>query len=59
MKANNISNRQLAFEIGTSESDIRRMLNAERNPGYLKLHKIATVLNITVAELISEFPKTF
>lgn len=43
---------QLAFEINTSESNIRRIEKGQINVGIITLNKIAEVFNISLSELV-------
>ena len=47
-----LSKVQLAFEINTSESNIRRIEKGQINVGILTLKKLAASLNVTLVELI-------
>jgi transcriptional regulator with XRE-family HTH domain len=51
MKNQGVNNTQLAFELGTSESAVRRILKGEVSVGYLNLHYIAIALNLSVSQL--------
>lgn len=46
-----LSRRQLAFEVGTDEKHIRLIEKGEINTGILLAHKIATALNIKLSKL--------
>lgn len=43
---------QLAFEINTSESNIRRIEKGQINVGIITLNKIAEVFNVSLSELV-------
>ncbi len=43
---------QLAFEISTSESNIRRIEKGQINVGVITLNKIAEVFNISLSDLV-------
>lgn len=47
----NLSKVQLAFEINTSESNIRRIEKGQVNVGIVTLLKIADALDITISDL--------
>lgn len=48
----NVTKVQLAFEINTSESNIRRIEKGQINVGIITLRKIAEALNTSLPELI-------
>jgi transcriptional regulator with XRE-family HTH domain len=50
-KSQNLTKVQLAFEINTSESNIRRIEKGSINVGVKTLYKIAKALNIEMKEL--------
>lgn len=43
---------QLAFEVNTSESNIRRIEKGQINVGIVSLNKIAEALNTSLSELL-------
>ena len=51
-KLQNLTKVQLAFEINTSESNIRRIEKGQINAGIITLNKIAEVLNVSLSELV-------
>lgn len=53
MKRQKVNAKQLAFEIDGSHSALLDNLNGIKEPGYLKLERIAKALNITVSELLA------
>lgn len=66
MKAKNLSQKEFAQAIETTEASVSRYLNNAREPGPKVLVKIANVLGVTVDEIVgkeddsdfsSEFPR--
>lgn len=49
-----LSKVQLAFEINTSESNIRRIEKGQINVGLITLKKITEALNISLSDFFSE-----
>lgn len=48
----NLSKVQLAFELNTSESSIRRMEKGQVNIGAVTLYRLSVVLNIPLSDLL-------
>lgn len=49
----NLSKTQLAFELNTSESSIRRIEKGKVNVGVIMLNRLSVALNTTLSELLN------
>lgn len=53
-KAQKLTKVQLAFEINTSESNIRRIENGDTNVGLATLRKLSVALDVPISDFFEE-----